>query len=279
MSVSLTVPGVDELDELSEALASWQVEGSPVQLHPGDVGWNSRADRLAEQLRVWRRDGVPVAMGIFDDDVIRMAVSPLISHDGSVASALVADLASIAAVVEARSGSALRRSLREAGWVDDEPWAPLTRSLVDPVEPCGLRIERVTSASPGLVADRVEVHRASFPRSTFTVDQWERVAASAPYRKGRCLVAYDDRDRPVAAATVWSAGERRPGLIEPLGAHREHRGQGHGRAITLAAAAELRSMGASSVSVCTPAANTVGVAAYVSAGFTRQPDSRDFRRR
>jgi ribosomal protein S18 acetylase RimI-like enzyme len=77
---------------------------------------------------------------------------------------------------------------------------------------------------------------------------------------------------------VWSAGPGRPGLIEPLGAHRDHRGRGYGRGITMAAAAALQEMGSSSVTVCTPASNVGGVAAYVSAGFEKLPDVPDFRR-
>jgi ribosomal protein S18 acetylase RimI-like enzyme len=59
--------------------------------------------------------------------------------------------------------------------------------------------------------------------------------------------------------------------------HRDHRGHGYGRAITVAAAA-LQEMGLSTATVCTPSSNVGGVAAYVSAGFRRFPDATDFRR-
>lgn len=98
------------------------------------------------------------------------------------------------------------------------------------------------------------------------------------YGDARCLVGYDAQNAAVAAVTVWSAGPGRPGLIEPLGAHRDHRGHGHGRAITLAAAAGLQEMGSSSAVVCTPSANVAGVAAYVSAGFEKLLQVRDLRR-
>ena len=104
------------------------------------------------------------------------------------------------------------------------------------------------------------------------------MAASSVYRRARCLVAYDRAGNAVAGTTVWSAGSGRPGLIEPLGAHRDHRGRGHGRAITVAAARALQQMGSSSATVCTPSSNVIGVAAYVSAGFDRLPDVTDFRR-
>lgn len=153
-------------------------------------------------------------------------------------------------------------------------------TLAEPVEDCGLRIETVDTngVRDHVLADRVAVQRAAFRTSRFTVERWRTMAASPAYRNARCLVGYDAEGHAVAATTVWSAGPGRRGLIEPLGAHPAHRGHGHGRAITLAAAAALRDMGASSVGVCTPSTNTGGVAAYVSAGFEKHRDVTDFRR-
>lgn len=74
---------------------------------------------------------------------------------------------------------------------------------------------------------------------------------------------------------VWSAGEGRPGLIEPMGVHRAHRGRGYGRAITIAAARALRELGSSSVVVCCPSSNAAAVATYRSAGLERLPERRD----
>jgi ribosomal protein S18 acetylase RimI-like enzyme len=77
----------------------------------------------------------------------------------------------------------------------------------------------------------------------------------------------------VAAVTVWLAGPGKPGLLEPMGVHREHRGRGFGTAIAVAAAAALRELGASSAIVCTPSANAG--ATYKSAGFPERPEIRD----
>lgn len=79
--------------------------------------------------------------------------------------------------------------------------------------------------------------------------------------------------------TVWSAARGRPGLLEPMGVHEEHRHRGYGRAITLAAAAALRDMGSSSALVCTPSSRTGAVATYRSAGFLRRPETHDCFRR
>ncbi len=104
------------------------------------------------------------------------------------------------------------------------------------------------------------------------------MAAGPAYADARCLVGYDERDIAVAAVTVWSAGPGRPGLLEPMGVHREHRGRGYGTQITVAAAAALREMGASSATVCTASAKVGAVATYRSAGFRPLPEVRDLGR-
>jgi hypothetical protein len=38
-------PGLDGLSETVGVLREWQDEGIPVQLHPGDLGWQCRRDR------------------------------------------------------------------------------------------------------------------------------------------------------------------------------------------------------------------------------------------
>ena len=242
---------------------------------------------------VWRRDGSISAAGYVDGTagLIRMAISPSVDGDEEFAAQLLADLSDPSrdvlpagrACVEARSGAALRDLLRRNGWVADEPWTPLHRELTDQVEDCGLRIEALDAdhaveSADRVVQDRVAVMRSAFPSSTFTVERWRVMAASVAYRRARCLVAYDHQDNAVAATTVWSAGPGRPGLIEPLGVHRDHRGGGHGRAVTVAAAGALRELGSSSATVCTPSSNVGAVAAYASAGFDRLPDVTDFRR-
>lgn len=292
MTITLHTPTPTGLGEVVEAVATFQREGAPVQLHPGDLGWAWRfgSATLAADLRVWRRAGEIVAVGMVDSDdgVLRLAISPTVDKDAPFAARLVEDLTDPSvgvlpagrATIEARAGLALRTRLVERGWVDDEPWTPLRRSLAGPVEEPGLRVEvlEADTRDEHLIRDRVAVTRAAFPNSTFTVDRWHTMAATPAYRRARCLVGYNTEGEAVAATTAWSAGADRPGLIEPLGAHPGHRGHGHGRAITLAAAATLRELGASSVTVCTPSTNVVAVAAYRSAGFDQLPDSPDLRR-
>src|SRR5690606_37727415 len=138
-----------------------------------------------------------------------------------------------------------------------DPWTPLRRDLKPSVQPSSLDVRTV---GPELVEDRVLLEAAAFNGSTFTVERWHQMASGAAYCNAECLLGYDTAGAAVAACTVWSAGRGRPGVIEPLGVHREHRGQGYGIAMTLAAAAALRRLGCSSATVATPSSNVAAVA-------------------
>lgn len=271
----LSTPTPDQLDDLVADLTSWQEDGRPVQLHPGDLGWAWRfgSDALARALRVWTVGGRRLAIGFVDEvALVRMAVAPAADEDERLAEALGRDVADPArgvlgegpVTVEARFGRAFRARLRASGWVDGDAWTPLVRDLSDPVEPTGLRVDVV---GPEQVGDRVAVQRSAFPTSTFTPQRWHEMSRTTAYRQARCLVGYDDGNDAVAAVTVWSAGPGRPGLLEPMGVHREHRGHGYGTAICVAAAAALRDLGASSATVATASSNVGAVATYAKAGY------------
>ena len=284
MTIVLSRPQAVALDQVVAALREWQIEGGSVHLHPGDVGWYLRfgAEATAAALRTWSRDGRILAVGLIDGpELVRLAVAPEAQADDELVRQLVGDVSRPErgvlpegdVSVEARFGGPFRDLLLAGGrWVAGAPWTPLRRDLADPVEDCGLRIEGI---GPDLAHVRAAVQRAAFDRSTFTGERWHAMAAGSPYGDARCLVAYDGRGDAVAAATVWSAGAGRPGLLEPLGVHRDHRRRGHGTAISLAAAAALRSLGSSSAVVCTPSSNIAAVATYASAGFARLADIRD----
>lgn len=286
MVIEVAEPDVDGLGEIVDAMRAWQVEGDPVQLHPGDLGWFWRFGEAATAaaVRAWRRDGRLVAVGMLDEPtVLRVALVPGDRADVDVVSRIAADLDDPEAAVlpagpvsvELPPGSLARDALAQRGWVVADPWTPMVRDLSMPVEDAGLGVEVVT---PALVSVRTALQRAAFERSTFTDDRWRAMADGPAYADARCLVAHDGAGNAVAAATVWSAGEGRPGLIEPLGVHRDHRGRGHGRAMTLACAAALRDLGASSAQVVTPSSNEAAVATYASAGFAPLPARLDLRR-
>lgn len=104
------------------------------------------------------------------------------------------------------------------------------------------------------------------------------MAAGPFYASARSLAVLDGHGDAVAVATVWSAGPGRPGLVEPMGVHQDHRGHGYGTAITVAAAAALRELGSSSATVCAESFNAGAVATYVAAGFTAHKQVVDLHR-
>ncbi|MEU9250393.1 GNAT family N-acetyltransferase [Streptomyces sp. NPDC048270] len=286
MTIVLNEPGVDGLTGVVDALRVWQDDRTPLQLHPGDLGWAWAlgARRLAAAVRTWSVDGRIIAVGYLDDpDLLRLTTAPDLRQDGDLARRLLADLDDPERGVlppgkvglEIPDGALLREVLLEAGWIPDEPWTPLRHDLAEPVKDSGLRIE---VAGPQTAGVRTAVHRSAFSSPAFTEETWHVLAAGPVYADARCLIGYDDQDNAVAAATVWSAGPGRPGLLEPVGVHADHRGRGHGTAISVAAAAALREMGASSALVSTPTSNAAAVAAYRAAGYEPSPERLDVSR-
>ena len=283
MAIELSTPEVDELGEVLGALRGWQRDEPPMQLHPGDLGWYWRfgTEATAAAVRTWRRDGRVLAVGLLDErDLVRLALAPQDLQDEELAARVATDLSRPDRGVlgdgpvsaEVPRGALLQGRLSEAGWGSGEAWTPLRCDLIDPVPDPALRVEVV---GPRTSRERVAVQQAAFDRSTFTDERWQVMAAGPAYADARCLLARDEHGTAVAAVTVWSAGPGRPGLLEPMGVHRDHRGRGHGRAITLAAAAALRDLGSSSAIVCTRSANVGAVATYTSAGFHPHPEVHD----
>ncbi|WP_030432976.1 GNAT family N-acetyltransferase [Allokutzneria albata] len=283
MAIVLGTPEVDELTEAVGVLRDWQNDGSPMQLHPGDVGWFWRfgAEATAAAVRTWTRDGQILAFGLLDGpELLRMTIAPGAQQDEDLARHLVEDITEPSrgvlpdgrGNVEAPMGALVQDLLSEVGWHTDEPWTPLHRDLTKPVEDPGVRIDVIGPERAHLQAALVQ---ASFDKSSFTAERWHAMASGSPYADARCLIAYDGQDNAVATVTVWSAGAGKPGLLEPMGVHRDHRGHGHGKAITIAAAAALQELGSSSAIVCTPSSNVGAVATYRAAGFQARPEVRD----
>lgn len=286
MAISMEQPDVDGLTRAVGELRQWQQDGPAMQLHSGDVGWFWRfgAERTAAAVRTWSHGDRLLAMGLLDGpDLIRMAFAPHAGHDQELATQIAADLTDPdrgvlppgKVYIEAPLDARIQDLLLDEGWVTDDPWVQLRHDLTDPVGDPGVR---VVTVGPEQVADRAAVQRAAFS-SKFSAEQWHAMASGPLYDAARCLLAYDASDNPVSCITVWSAGEGRPGLIEPMGAHPDHRGKGYGRAIAMAGVAALREMGASSAVVCTyPAGFPAAVPAYKSAGFEVLGEVRDLRR-
>ena len=288
MVIETATPRVEQLGEVLDAVRAWQDDAAPLQLHPGDVGWFWRfgATATAAALRTWRRDGRVVAVGLLDGPgLLRLGVAPDLLRDDELARRVAADAADPAcgvlgpgpASVESPVGALVDERLADAGWAQDEPWALLRRDLTGPVEDPGVRAHVVGPADAPAWA---EVLRSAFDGARAAPERWHALAGGLPFADARCLLLHDvdAAGEPAAVVGVWSAGAGRPGLVEPLGVHADHRGRGLGRAATLAGLAALRALGASSALVATPAANAGGVATYVAAGFEHQPARRDRRR-
>ncbi|MEV7527558.1 GNAT family N-acetyltransferase [Agrococcus sediminis] len=225
-------------------------------LHPGDLGWHSSVgpEQMAKDLRVWTLEGVPITMGMLDgSEVLRMAIHPALSHDNDVADRVAHDLnepdsglfTGAEAIIEARGTHALSEALKAAGWVDDEPWTPMALDLTGALDTArldrsGLRIEHACPDAPNVWTS---IHWSSFKgtpyddgaRSRF-VQRWTRLMTGPFADRAHSLIGYGPNGTPVAVTTVWTAGDGRPGLAEPMGVHRDHHGKGYGVAITLAEA-------------------------------------------
>lgn len=286
MAIEMGRPGVDGLADVVRVLREWQYDRGLMQLHPGDVGWFWRfgAERTAKATRTWSRAGEVLAVGLLDGaDLLRLAFAPKALRDEELAQQVVEDasapergvLPEGKAYVEAPVGALVQDLLLKDGWESGEPWTLLRRDLSAPVPDPGVRVEVI---GPEQAHEWAAVLRASFDGSTFSDERWRAMAAGAPYADARCLLARNEQGEAVAAVAVWSAGEGKLGLIEPMGVHRAHRGRGYGRAITVAAARALQELGSSSVVVCCPSSNVAAVATYQSAGLEQLPERRDLYR-
>jgi ribosomal protein S18 acetylase RimI-like enzyme len=283
MPIDLDTPVLGELGRVLDAVRDWQIDGSPFQLHPGDIGWFLRfgGAATAAALRTWTRAGRILAVGLLDGaDLLRLAIEPDAQHDAELARHLAADAADPGrgvlpggrVNVEAPAGATIQDLLAAEGWTTDAPRVPLRCDLSEPVPDPGIRVEPVTEETVGA---RVEVQRSAFEHSTFTAERWHEMVSDPAFADARDLTAFDSAGAAVAAVTVWSAGPGKPGLIEPMGVHRDHRGHGYGRAICFAAAGALRELGACTATVNTSSANLAAVATYQSAGYEPLAEVRD----
>jgi GNAT superfamily N-acetyltransferase len=293
MNVIVSTPDTEKLGHVRRVLERWQCDGGPLHLHPGDLGWYTLrgSAATAAATRVWSLGDKILAIALLDGpQLLRFALDPQQRQDEPLVLRIATDVddpkAGVLepgdATIEARGAAALSEQLAENGWRPDEPWTPLHLDLAAPVDVSGVRIE---TTEPDRTAEWVSVHWSAFrgtplpeDRRRDFVDGWRAVAQSPFISTARILSAYDDEGSAVAVASAWSAGAGRPGLIEPMGVHQEHRGRGYGTAITRAAAAALREMGSSSAAVCAESSNVGAVSTYVAAGFRAHPDVNDWRR-
>ncbi|MFC4117082.1 GNAT family N-acetyltransferase [Nonomuraea zeae] len=244
------------------ALCEWTPADAPGGgLHPGDVGWYLRFDDAAVFL--WSDGALPVAAGFLDGPVLRVTAAP-----GADLGALAADAEELL-----QPGNDWSDGLPVPGWEHEQKESWLVMSWTP--RPVSSRAEPVGEAD---VADRVLVQRSAFAGSTFTVERWRTMQRSPAGGMAVEALVRTPEGEPAAAATGWFAGTGRCGLLEPVGAHPDHRGHGYGRDAVLGVCAALAQRGASAVSVVTRSENDAAVALYRSAGFTVVRENRDWAR-
>jgi GNAT superfamily N-acetyltransferase len=258
----------------TEALDAW----APLAtyggyLQSGDIGWALRLDDddVDGLVRLVRRGDEPVAVLMLDGPALRSSIRPDSVHDLKLAELLVEQAEALpsdnAPVADAQFGSTMRSLLSARGWrLDPSAWVVLYRPLT---AADGRHTDELCTTLGGEadVADRVEVQRAAFERSTFTVARWHQMAAGPTYDPRLEWLRRTVDGEPAAGATGWSAGPGKCGLLEPVGTHPRHRGAGHGVAVSMAAIAALARLGASGVTVITPADNTAAVRTYEACGL------------
>jgi len=262
------------IGELLTAMSAWpHPERVAAALHQGDLGWHLRLEDAAIQDDAfvgWWDDETLLAVGLLEGALGRFSVRP--GHDrdpdlGERVAQTCRELPADAEVyVDLRPETATRRILAGEGWtLDPEPWAALHADLAGWRPAVDLDRCVVVEAADA-VADRVAVQRAGFEGSTFTADAWARMAAGPGYRRDLDLVLVGD-GVPVSIATAWWAGEGATAILEPVAAHRDHRGRGWGVRAVTALITRLRDLGVSGVTVCTPLDYVGAVATYRAAGL------------
>jgi len=270
---------------------AWAVVGPKNERHVGDVAWAHThiPDRQHTfRRRLWEEDRRVVAYGwLFRPQTLDWQVDParpeLVDtvHECFEGEA-EANVVETSALAEDESAIAV---LRARGYeeVADGPWfACLIRDLDDAPEPelpPGYALGTVRGEED--VDRRVEVHRAAWEPSRFTLESYRDVRATWPYREDLdCVV--EAPDGSFAAYTLaWYDDENRVGEFEPVGTHPSHRRLGLGRAVNLFALQRLREVGAErAVVLCRgDDAYPVPKRLYESVGFRQHSRIVSFRKR
>lgn len=118
--------------------------------------------------------------------------------------------------------------------------------LASPVLPEGFRFRNADEAGP---AAAVQAHADAWAPSTYTLEAYEGVRRTPPYR-GDLHVLIEAPDGTMAASAImWLDEVNRTAEFEPVGTHPAHRRLGLGRAILLHGMALARDAGAEHMTV------------------------------
>jgi predicted N-acetyltransferase YhbS len=269
---------------------AWALVGPKNERHVGDVAWAAThiSGREPEwRRRLWEDGGRLVAYGwLFLPATLDWQLHPhrleLLDDvlDWFEETATDDELETSALADDAEAIDRLRaRGYEEA---HDEPWfAYLVRDLDDvaqPEPPAGYVLRTVTEAD---VERRVDVHRAAWEPSRFTVESYRAVRATWPYREELDCVAEAPDGSFASYALVWLDDENRVGELEPVGTRPGERQRGLARAVNLYALQQLRDAGAErAIVMCRgDAAYPVPKLLYDSVGFRQHTRGLTFRKR
>ena len=175
-------------------------------------------------------------------------------------------LAPLVTLVESTAGELL-------GWVWSQMYGwfdavTVTEDdLPDPVLPEGLRLSGVEDEA--LVDARVEAHRAAFAPSRLTLEGFQRVRRTWPYRPELDRVVVDGEGRVLAACLAWLDEATGWGMLEPVGTRPEQQRRGLGAAVCLDALHALKAAGAHAAQVSC-AGGSAGCETYHSIGFVTE---------
>jgi ribosomal protein S18 acetylase RimI-like enzyme len=258
-------------------------------LRVGDLAWITRYHthrELSLDIRLWEDDAgkvigwtyvrsfggfnVFMAPGHADDALL----------DEMLAEIDVADRASVAAgdlpvsrytygidLTRSVEDRALAAALERHGFTASPTiGSVLTRSLdevLEPILPAGYRLGWVDT--PAQVIGRVEAQQAAFAPSDLTIERYERVRRTWPYRASLDRIVLTDGGVVVAFCTAWLDEENAAGLFEPVGTHPAHQRRGLARAVCTDALRVLRAAGARTTQV--GCESDAACAAYRALGF------------
>lgn len=280
-------PATDRAD-LARAQAlctsAW-VAGDPAAVAtPGALAWwhaSSWPDALGDHLRLWTEDDRDVAWTWHDGSEVEWMVrtgDP--AGDRRVTDAILSAIVAEAGADPASSWTAeddaiTLAALAEAGFVPaGRRLSQWQRRLTGgplpavPELPPGYRIRSLRG--PEDLPARVAVHRAAFLPSRLSVEKYERLIATPPYRFEDDLVVEAPDGSFAAFAMAWWDPVGRVGEFEPVGTHPAHQRLGLGRTLLRHGLHRFADLGATVVQVYSDAANEASEGMYAAVGFERR---------
>lgn len=284
--VSRPYAGAEDLRRMQAAVARAY---AITTLRVGDVAWLMRYQthrHLSLDIRLWEDDSgsivgwvylrsfggfnVFVAPGFADEALLdemlgvveEMARASVAAGDPPVGLYTYAVDVRYSAEDRALAAALERHGFR----VDQKSGGVLTRpleGLPEVVVPAGYRLGWVRTRAELL--GRVAAQQAAFAPSDLTVERYERVTRTWPYRPELDRIVLTDDDEVVAFCTAWLDAENAAGLLEPVGTHPAHQRRGLAKAVCLDALYALRAAGAKTAQVAY--AREAAAATYRSLGF------------